>query len=134
MRAAHVLQHATLEAGFSWRDSDMTMDEAINALPVDIADDTVNLMHRLFAGARDDENARWTEAKLREIKLLKRGYRRLHELVTSTPRDALLERSHRVGDPGYLSEDFIEGVLNSVIPTVAELQNARLPVGGPGAA
>ena len=129
--AAQTLQLATEEAGFSWRDSEMTIDDAINALPVDIADNTVNLMHRLFATAGDDENAEWTAAKLHEIKLLKRGYRQLHELVAATPREELLARSRAYGVPDDLTEDFVAGILHSEIPTVAELLAARLPVNDP---
>jgi hypothetical protein len=132
--AAQVLEGACERSGFSWRDSDMTIDDAINALPVDIADNTVGMMNRLFVAAADDENAAWTATKLREIKLLKRGYRQLHELVTSTPKDELFERSRRFGVPDDLTEDFVAGVLSSEIPTVAELQTAQLPVGGPDAA
>jgi hypothetical protein len=132
--AAQVLQGACERSGFSWRESDTTIDDAINALPVDIADNAVGTMHRLFVAAADDENAAWTAAKLREIKVLKRGYRQLHELVTSTPKDELFERSRRFGVPDDLTEDFVAGVLSCEIPTVAELQTAQLPVGGPDAA
>ena len=126
--AAQVLQRATEDAGFSWRESDMTIDDAINALPVDIADNTVAMMHRIFATAGDEENATWTDEKLREIKLLKRGYRRLYELVAATPREEVLAKSRAYGVPDDLTEDFVAGMLSSQIPTVAELLAARLPV------
>ena len=126
--AAQVLQRATEDAGFSWRESDMTIDDAINALPVDIADNTVAMMHRIFATAGDEENTTWTDEKLREIKLLKRGYRRLYELVAATPREEVLAKSRAYGVPDDLTEDFVAGMLSSQIPTVAELLAARLPV------
>jgi hypothetical protein len=131
--AAEVLQRATEDAGFSWRDSDMTIDEAINALPVDLADNAVNLMHRLFETSGDRENAAWTSAKLREIQALKRGYRTLHQLVTTTPRDELMAKSRSFGVPDDVTEDFLEGLLNSPVPTVAELQAANLPIEEPEA-
>ena len=111
-----MLQRATEDAGFSWRESDMTIDDAINGLPVDIADNTVAMMHRLFATAGDEENASWTEEKLLEIKLLKRGYRRLYELVTATPRAELLAKSRAYGVPDDLTEDFVAGILELADP------------------
>ena len=128
MLAAEVLQRATEEAGFSWRDSEMTIDEAINALPVDIADNAVNIMHRLFVASDDQENTNWTSEKLREIRRLKRGFRTLHQLVTTTPRDELMAKTRSFGVPDDVTEDFVRDLLNAPIPTVAELQTAHLPV------
>lgn len=131
MLGAHVLQRACEDAGFDWRESDMTIDEAINALPVDIAENTVNIMHRLFATAGDRENANWTDTKLREIQTLRRGYRRLQHLVSATPRDELMAKSRSFGVADDVTEDFIDGLLGSTVPTVAELQTADLPVADP---
>ena len=41
------------------------------------------------------------------IKLLKRGYRKLYELVSATPRDEVLERARAYGVPDDLTEDFV---------------------------
>jgi hypothetical protein len=66
--ATRVLERACDIAGVDCRNNAMTADDAIAALPADLAEATVRVMHRTYADAGDTHNAAWAETKLDEIR------------------------------------------------------------------
>ena len=65
--ATRVLERACDIGGVDCRNNAMTADEAIAALPADLAEATVRVMHRTYAAAGDTHNADWALTKLDEI-------------------------------------------------------------------
>ena len=46
----------------------LTIDEAVDTLPPDLAAATLRVMHTSYAAAGDDDNAAWAKTRLREIR------------------------------------------------------------------
>src|SRR5262245_50386697 len=76
--ALQVLVRACELAGFDWRGSGLTLDEAIDALPDNLADTTVRLMRESYLAADDETRTSWADAKLDTIGLRRLRRTQLH--------------------------------------------------------
>ncbi len=122
---AQALQLACQRVGFHGRPAAATADAAIEALPADVAEKATKEMRGFFDAAGDRERAAWSDKKLREIQTLELGHLVLRHLVRETPRDELVATAREVGAADDLTHAFIDGLLNSAMPTVAELRVAH---------
>ena len=122
---AEVLERACERSGFDWRKTDLTIDQAIDALPADLAEATVRAMHDAYETDGDRDNAMWTAAKLREIQALALAHRKLQALVTARFRDEFIAKAGREGVSSELTEQFMDQFVATEMPTVAALRDAH---------